>query len=187
MEWPGHNPGRPNRPWEHTAFIRPPISSLRESMPNTKHLVNTVPWSLFLITLGSCIFAFGAQGILVHQNFIMGGLYGTGLLIYYQTELLSPAIWYLLLNLPILILGWIFLSRRFFFYSLYGVLILSLFAQFITIELVIENQLYAAVAGGAICGTGAGVILRSRGQEAALTLSPSFSTVATTLASANSL
>jgi uncharacterized membrane-anchored protein YitT (DUF2179 family) len=168
MEWPGHNPGRPNRPWEHAAFIRPPISSLRESMPNTKHLVNTVPWSLFLITLGSFIFAFGAQGILVHQNFIMGGLYGTGLLIYYQTELLSPAIWYLLLNLPILILGWIFLSRRFFFYSLYGVLILSLFAQFITIELVIENQLYAAVAGGAICGTGAGVILRSRGSGGGL-------------------
>ncbi len=133
-----------------------------------KKSIGSVLSSLLLITLGSLVFAVGAEGILVHQKFILGGLYGTSLLVYYQTDLFSPAIWYFLFNMPILVIGWIFLSRKFFLYSLYGVVSLSLFAQFITVNLVIENQLYAAVAGGAICGTGAGIILRSRGSGGGL-------------------
>ena len=33
---------------------------------------------------------------------------------------LSPGLWYFVLNIPLFIAGWIFLSRRFFFYSLFG-------------------------------------------------------------------
>jgi uncharacterized membrane-anchored protein YitT (DUF2179 family) len=68
----------------------------------------------------------------------------------------------------LLIAGWIFLSRRFFFYSLYGVCMLSLFSEILTLNFAISNQLYAAVAGGAICGVGAGINLRSRGSGGGL-------------------
>jgi len=135
---------------------------------NTQHSFRSVLWNLLLLTLGSLVFAIGAQAILVHHKFIIGGLFGTGLLIFYKSNLFSPGIWYFLLNIPLLIAGWIFLSRRFFFYSLYGVCMLSLFSEILTLNFAISNQLYAAVAGGAICGVGAGINLRSRGSGGGL-------------------
>lgn len=134
----------------------------------TKQSIRSVLWNLLLLTMGSLVFAIGAQAILVHHKFIIGGLFGTGLLIFYKTTLLSPGIWYFLLNIPLLIAGWIFLSKRFFLYSLYGVCMLSFFSEIITLDFAINNQLYAAVAGGAICGVGAGINLRSRGSGGGL-------------------
>ena len=133
-----------------------------------KHSLRSILWNLILLTLGSLIFAIGAQAILVHHKFIIGGLFGTGMLIYYKSGLLSPGLWYFLLNIPLLIAGWIFLSHRFFFYSLYGVCMLSLFSEILTLDFAITNQLYAAVTGGAICGMGAGLCLRSRGSGGGL-------------------
>jgi uncharacterized membrane-anchored protein YitT (DUF2179 family) len=127
-----------------------------------------VLWNLLLITIGSLFFAIGAETILVHHKFIIGGLYGTGLLIFYKTGILSPGIWYFLLNIPLFIVGWIFLSRRFFLYSLYGVSILTVFTEVISLNFAIIEQFYAAVAGGLICGVGSGIILRSRGSGGGL-------------------
>ncbi|MBB1078223.1 YitT family protein, partial [Rhodoferax sp. 4810] len=135
---------------------------------NPKNPTLAVLWDLLLLTLGSIVYAIGAEAILVHHKFIIGGIYGTALLVYYKSNLFSPAIWYFLLNLPLLIVGWIFLSRRFFFYSLYGVCTLTFFAEIITLDFAIQNQMYAAIAGGAICGVGSGINLRSRGSGGGL-------------------
>ncbi len=133
-----------------------------------KNTINQILWNLFLITVGSLFFAIGAEAILVHHKFIMGGLYGTSLLIFYKTGTLSPGIWYFLLNIPLFIVGWVFLSRRFFLYSLYGVSILTLFTEVINLDFAILEQLYAAIAGGVICGVGSGIILRSSGSGGGL-------------------
>ena len=135
---------------------------------SSKHSITSVLWNILLITLGSLIYAIGAQAVLIHHKFIIGGIYGTALLIYYKSSLLSPAIWYFLLNIPLLIIGWTFLSRRFFLYSVYGVCSLTFFSQFLTLDFAINDQLYAAIAGGAICGVGAGTTLRSRGSGGGL-------------------
>lgn len=135
---------------------------------NSKHSVTSFLWNILLLTVGALVYAVGAEAILVHHNFIIGGIYGTGLLIYYKTNLLSPGIWYFLLNIPLLFVGWIFLSKRFFFYSLYGVCALTLFAEFLTLNFMINDQLYAAIAGGAICGVATGINLRSRGSSGGL-------------------
>jgi uncharacterized membrane-anchored protein YitT (DUF2179 family) len=125
-------------------------------------------WNLLLITLGSTLFSLGAKGIIVHHNFITGGIYGTALLLSYRTEWLSPGIWFFLLNLPLFAVGWFFVSRRFFFYSLYGVVALTLASELITLDFGIREQLYAAVAGGILCGTGSGIVLRSLGSGGGL-------------------
>ena len=134
----------------------------------TKNTISQVLWNLLLITIGSLVFAIGAEAVLVHHKFIIGGLFGTSLLIFYKTGILSPGIWYFLLNIPLFIVGWIFLSRRFFLYSLYGVSILTFFTEVISIDFAILDQLYAAIAGGVICGVGSGIILRSRGSGGGL-------------------
>ncbi len=128
----------------------------------------TAGWNILLITLGSFIFAVGVESILVHQKFIIGGLYGTSLFLYYQTNMLSSGLWFFILNIPLLIVGWIYLSKRFFYYSVYGVSAVTLFTELLTLNYPIENQLYAAVAGGVICGIGSGIVLRSWGSGGGL-------------------
>ena len=130
--------------------------------------LTTVGLDILLITLGTFVFSIGVEAILVHQKFIIGGLYGTCLFIYYKTGLLSPGQWFFLLNIPLLIVGWIYLSRRFFYYSVYGVVAVTVFTEILELHFPIENQLYAAVAGGVICGIGTGIVLRSRGSGGGL-------------------
>lgn len=128
----------------------------------------SITWNLFLLTVGSILYIVGMNAVVVHHNFIPGGLYGLILFIYYQTELFSPGIWYALLNIPLCILGWIFVSRRFVLYTIYSVAIMSICSEFIILDFDIHEQLYAAIAGGAIIGIGSGIILRSIGSAGGL-------------------
>lgn len=135
-----------------------------------RDITMTVPWNLFLLTLGGILFSFGMKSIAMPHEFIAGGVFGTGMYIYYTTGWLSPALWYVALNIPIFILGWLFVSRRFFFYSVYGTAVTTLATQYITYQWVINDPLLAAVAGGFVCGAGLGIILRSLGSEGGLTI-----------------
>lgn len=116
-----------------------------------------------LITVGSILFVIGVQAIVIHHQFITGGVYGAGLFVYYKTGTMSPGIWFLLLNAPLFMVSWFFVGRRFFFYSLYGVVIVTIASEIIRLDFGIQNQLYAAIAGGLICGAGSGMVLRTLG------------------------
>jgi uncharacterized membrane-anchored protein YitT (DUF2179 family) len=136
----------------------------KRTMGNKLHdLRFSVPWNLFLLTVGSIIYIIGMNGIVIHHNFIPGGLYGLILLVYYKTNLLSPGVWYLILNIPLFILGWIFIGKRFVFYTIYSVAVITLASEYIKVDFGITNQLYAAIAGGCVIGAGCGVLLRSIG------------------------
>ncbi len=128
----------------------------------------SIPWNLLLLTVGSILYIIGMKGIIIHHNFIPGGLYGLILFIYYKTNLLSPGIWYFILNIPLCILGWIYISKRFVLYTLYAVTIMSIATEFIIIDFGIQDQLYAAIAGGFILGAGIGILLRSIGSSGGL-------------------
>lgn len=130
----------------------------------------TIPWNLFLLTVGGVLFSLGLKSIAVPHEFISGGVFGTGLYIYYSTGLFTPAVWYVLLNLPIFVVGWLFVSRRFFFYSLYGTAVTTLASQYITFQSSVSDPLLAAVAAGSVCGAGLGIVLRSLGSEGGLTV-----------------
>jgi uncharacterized membrane-anchored protein YitT (DUF2179 family) len=130
---------------------------------NRHSLANSVAWNLLLLTLGSVVFSIGINGAVIHNSFITGGAFGAALLLYYKTGLLSHPVWYLLINIPLFAIGWFYVGRRFFFYSLYGVLVVTAASNWIVLDFQIKEQLYAAVAGGLICGTGVGITLRSLG------------------------
>lgn len=135
---------------------------------NFQDLRFSVSWNLLLLTAGSIIFIVGMNGVVVHQNFIPGGLYGLCLFIYYKVEILSPGTLYLLFNIPMLLLGWLYISHRFVLYTVYSVVVVYLASEFITVDFGIVNSTYAAIAGGVICGTGSGLILRSIGSAGGL-------------------
>ncbi|TVQ95671.1 MAG: YitT family protein [Desulfovibrionales bacterium] len=123
----------------------------------------SISWNLLLITTGALVFAFGVKAVVIPQEFISGGMTGVGLLLSYVVGVLPPGGWLLLLNIPIFILGWICVSRRFFCYSLYGMLLLSLGIDTMPWALQIEDTLLAALTAGAIMGAGSGIALRSMG------------------------
>lgn len=128
----------------------------------------TVWWNLFLIALGSVIFAIALKGIMVHHQFIPGGVFGVSLLTYYAAPVVSAGILYFIINIPLFVMGWLYVSRRFFGYSLFAMVVATLAYEFIHIDLGIQEQLYAAIAAGALGGFGCGLVLRSLGSNGGL-------------------
>ncbi len=125
-------------------------------------------WNLLLLSLGSSIFVLGLKGIAIQHNFIAGGVFGVSMLVHYIIPAISPGVLYFILNIPLFILGWLFISRRFLFYSLYCMTFTTVFYEICPVSIHIENQLYAAVACGVISGAGGGMILRSLGSGGGL-------------------
>lgn len=130
--------------------------------------ISSVLWNLFLITAGSIVFSIGLKSIAVPQGFITGGISGLTLLLYYVSGLLSPGLWYLLVNIPIFLAGWIHVSRRFFLYSLYGMATLSAAIDLIGFTFPIHEPILAVLAGGVLMGAGTGIILHSLGSAGGL-------------------
>lgn len=131
-------------------------------------VVSSVLWNLLLISAGSLVYGIGLKSIAIPHGFITGGISGLTLLLYYISRLLSPGLWYLLVNVPIFLAGWVHISRRFFFYSLYGVAALSLSIDMIRFTLPIQEPILAVLAGGVIMGAGSGLILHSLGSAGGL-------------------
>lgn len=135
-----------------------------------RRVTMSVPWNIFLLTAGGLLYTFGLKAFAVPHGFISGGLFGLALLIYYQTSLFTVAVWYALLCVPVTVIAWRFLSRRFVMYSLYGTLVTIVAAQFITYTAPLEDPLLASIAGGTVCGIGIGIMLRSLGSDGGLTM-----------------
>jgi uncharacterized membrane-anchored protein YitT (DUF2179 family) len=125
--------------------------------------IHGIPYNMALITVGAFIFGLGLKGIALPHSLITGGISGLSLLIYYWTGLFTPGVLYILVNIPIFILAWRFISRRFFFYSLYGTVVLTLAIDLIEIQLPVHDPILAIMAGGCLIGAGAGIILHSLG------------------------
>lgn len=130
--------------------------------------ISSVAWNLCLISAGSIVFGIGLKSIAIPHGFITGGISGLTLLFYYVSGLLSPGLWYLIVNIPIFLIGWIHISRRFFLYSLYGVAVLSLTIDLIGFTLPIKEPILAVLAGGVLMGAGSGLVLQSLGSAGGL-------------------
>lgn len=128
-----------------------------------RQLISSVFWNMALLMVGSVIFSIGLNSIVIPQGFITGGISGVCLLIYYTTGKLSPGLWYFIINIPLFILGWLFISRRFFFYSLYGMVVLSLCMDMVSFHIEIKDPFLAILAGGTLLGLGGGITLHSLG------------------------
>ncbi len=129
----------------------------------SRHYSLNIAYNLMLLTFGSLVFGIGVKAIALPHGFISGGLSGVSLLIYYWTGLLSPGVVYFLINIPIFILGWRYVSRRFFGYSLFGMTALTLVIDLVSFQIPVQNPMLAVLAGGSLMGAGAGLIFHSMG------------------------
>ena len=132
-------------------------------MERKRRYMYSIPWNLMLMTVGGVIFAIGLKAIVIPHGFITGGISGLGLLLYYIWRGITPGIWYFIINVPLFIIGWMYVSRRFFFYSLYGMIVLTAAIDLVPFQIQIEDNMLAVLTGGAIIGAGSGICLRSLG------------------------
>jgi uncharacterized membrane-anchored protein YitT (DUF2179 family) len=80
---------------------------------NTMKMILKILWNLFLIFAGSVLCAIALKGILVPKQFMAGGLTGLSLLIHYALPALPLGLIYFLLNIPLFVIGWQYIGRRF--------------------------------------------------------------------------
>jgi uncharacterized membrane-anchored protein YitT (DUF2179 family) len=130
--------------------------------------VRRIAWNLLLITVGSILCALAINGILVPNQFLSGGITGIAITIHYLLPDLSVEATYFVLNIPIFILGWFYIGRRFFLYSIAGMIIFTLALIFCNVAFPPLDKLSSTLAAGIISGIGSGIILRSVGSAGGL-------------------
>lgn len=134
-------------------------------MLNTSHfqlLKAFIIKQVIVTTFGVLMTAIGINLFLVPHHLVSGGISGLSLALNYLTQL-PTGLWILIFNIPIFLLAWKSLGRAFFFASLLGMLLLSLFTL-LTLPLshlhVLKSPLIATLFGGALRGLGIGCVLR---------------------------
>jgi uncharacterized membrane-anchored protein YitT (DUF2179 family) len=125
-------------------------------------------WNLFLLTLGAALYAVGLNALAIQHNLIQGGLFGVALLVNYGVGGIPPGALFFLLNVPFFAVAWKHTSRRFLLYSLYCMTVTAFLVEAFRFTFEVRDELYAALAAGALCGAGAGCILRSLGSGGGL-------------------
>jgi uncharacterized membrane-anchored protein YitT (DUF2179 family) len=125
--------------------------------------VKTATWNLLLMTVGGVLCGISINGILIPRGFVSGGVVGFSILLHYLLPYLSVAVIYFLLNIPLFLAGWFFVNRRFFIYSIVGMVIFTVAVSMVQISVPVYDKLLAALLAGLIQGLGSGIILKSQG------------------------
>lgn len=119
---------------------------------------------LSLITAGCIVFVYGMSAVMIPAKLLSGGLAGIAMLVGYRFASVDLGMIYLFLNIPLILLGWFTISRRFIAYSIYGIACFSVTASLIEpAPVVLTDPILAVLLAGVICGAGSGLILRSIG------------------------
>lgn len=130
---------------------------LKMNQINPKQLIK----SLVFISLGCAIYAFALIHLIVPNEMAEGGGTGVSLILHYAFGI-SVSTGNILVNVPLLILGYKFLDKKTMIYTLYGIAMLTLWIKFFeNYHFVIDiggDRLLSAVFGGVIAGSGLGMV-----------------------------
>lgn len=128
-------------------------------MPKLKMDIQRV---IFII-IGTFLIALATNAILIPNNLLNGGVAGIAtflhLLFGWNISLLI-----LILNVPLFIIAFLFLKRHFVAYSLFGMIIFSIWLELTsTIQIATANPLSIILLGGLLNGVGSGIIFKGDG------------------------
>ncbi|MBU5466603.1 YitT family protein [Virgibacillus sp. MSJ-26] len=122
--------------------------------------------NIFFILLGSAIMAFGLVHFNMQNNLGEGGFTGITLLLYFAFNW-DPAVMNIVLNVPIFFIGWRYLGRNAFWYTIIGTFAVSAFLKIFQIKpfptYLQSDMTLAALFAGVFVGIGLGVIFRYGG------------------------
>lgn len=124
---------------------------------------------LMVMAAGLALAALAVNGIIIPRAFAASGVSGIAVLIFYVAGWPSVGVLYLLLNIPLFVLGWREYTLKYVVISLLGAFLFSGFLE-VTRGIAIEvaDPLLAAILAGVMIGAGAGAYLRLGGSAGGL-------------------
>ena len=120
-------------------------------------------YNTLLLSASGAVCAISVNGILIPQEFLSSGITGVTLAFYYKFPVVPVGVMYLLINIPVFILGLVFVGLRFVLYSLWGMLLYSAMLFVFNFSIGIEDRMLAAVIAGGLNGVGVAIMLKSYG------------------------
>ena len=124
-------------------------------------------FTVLLILFSSLCFGVSLNLFLIPGHIYSGGLIGFAQLVTYALENLLPqpimvqtGTIYFLMNIPVIILSWVQLGRKFTLLTLVVVAVSSLASNIIPITQISSEPLLNAIVGGVIAGVGIGPLIR---------------------------
>ena len=123
---------------------------------------------LLAIITGTAITAVALNMLTIPAGLLAGGLTGIAQFINHFFPI-NVGIFYFILNVPLMIMAFKYLGRKFCIYTILSITILSGFLYILPIQhLWTDNTLLAAIFGGIINGIGCGIVLRRGGSQGGL-------------------
>ena len=132
----------------------------------------SVLWDYFLMTLGSLIFCMAWTSIIIPTGLASGGLTGLCTIIQYATNGAIPIGWtYPIINIGLLIVGFLTLGRAFGIKTIYVIILTSVLFEVLPKFPVLEchdfvnDKLIGALVGAALESVGLGLVLLRGGSS----------------------
>ncbi|MBN2604315.1 MAG: YitT family protein [Bacilli bacterium] len=126
---------------------------------------------IIIIALGSLIASIGIVWFIDPSGLYSGGVTGISQLLVnitykYTGNSINLGLLLFILNIPIIVFGYLKMSKKFIYYSIYSIGLQSLFIGLLPISIVLENDLISnALVGGILLGIGSGLCLRVGGSS----------------------
>ena len=119
----------------------------------------------FIVSIACIIMAFNTNYFYLGNKLAQGGVSGLSLIIHYITEIDISYI-YFALNIPLIIVAYIFIGKNFVFKTLFATIILTIFLKvFGSFRGPIDDILMASIFGGGINGIAIGIIFYAGGSS----------------------
>ena len=119
-------------------------------------------WDYFLMTVGSVIFCMAWTSFLIPNGLASGGLTGLCTIIQYGTGI-PVGLTYPIINIVLLVLGFLSLGRAFGFKTIYVIAVTSLLfdilPEFPQLVVMMDEKLLVALVGAALESVGIGLVL----------------------------
>lgn len=114
------------------------------------------------VIFGSIIIAIAFNLFLIPHKILSSGIGGIAIILGIATPV-NTGIINFVLNLPILILGYIGLGKKVIFNTVVSVIVLSVALYYVPVKVVATDPLLSSVFGGVIAGAGIGLVFNCHG------------------------
>lgn len=119
-------------------------------------------YNMIVIFIASILIGFAFNTFLLPHGVLSGGVTGIAMILGLKTPI-NTGIWIVILNVPILIVGWLKLGKIFILNSCFSVFVTAITMMYLPVVAIAEDELLSAVFGGVIAGIAIGFIIRFYG------------------------
>ncbi|MDQ0191152.1 YitT family protein [Alicyclobacillus cycloheptanicus] len=137
--------------------------SLSHWLDGRLHPFRSLTVRIILLLIGDFIGAIALNNFLIPAHILSGGITGLAQIMQHFTKI-GIGTWYFLFNIPLFILGYRYLGRRFIVLTGVAIIGFSVFTDFIHIHFIAKGDpLLISLYGGVLSGISSGIIFRIGG------------------------